>query len=392
MVADANPTAPEMLAPEMLAPEMLAPKILAPKILEIGATPYMWHAFPETTEFYSSWPDETVAVPADGRHIVSLAALPGLARRLADPTLDLVVAHAPASSPYGGRALVRALFRRSVLRGNIAAFRGFGTELLRGRIAAPLAVLDLDDSVGIARCNLFLLDKAALYFKRELPADHWQVFARTLHRQVPTPRFRAAERNRGRIAKLRPISLGLPLAMAQSLDRSPPPDCEKTIDVFFAGRIRNSSTVRQRGLEELLALREEGYAIDVAESGLGTDEYLARCARAHLVWSPEGFGWQCFRTYEAAICGSAALCSRQSIERYRPLIDGVHAIYYDVEPGELTRTVRAALADRNRLGAIGAAARKHVLAFHTPSAIARHVVEAATAVAGRRAACSTGAG
>ncbi len=358
----------------------------APKILEIGAAPYMWQAFPATTEFYSSWNDETLAAPANGRHIVSLAGLPSLARRLADPTFDLVVVHAPALGPWSGRALVRALFRRSLLRGNIPAFRGFGTELLRGRIAPPLAVLDLDDATGIARCNLFLLDRAALYFKRELPTDHWQVFAGTLHWRVPTPRFRAVQRNRERIAKLRPISLGLPFHVAERLGPSPPPDCEKTIDVFFAGRTHNSSTVRHRGLAELLALREEGYAIDVAECVLPVDEYLARCARAHLVWSPEGFGWQCFRTYEAAACGTPALCSRQAIERYRPLIDGIHAIYYDVEPGELTHTVRAALEDRDRLRAIGVAARKHVQAFHTPAAIARHVIEAIAEAAGGRGA------
>jgi hypothetical protein len=351
----------------------------------------MWHAFPQTTEFYSMWPDETVDLPEHGRHIVSLAVLPGLARRLADPSFDLVVAHAPATSPYGGGALVRALFRRSLLRGNFPAFRRVGTELLRGRVAAPLAVLDLNDSVGIARCNLFLLDKACLYFKRELPTDHWQVFTRTLHRSVPTPRFRAKKQNRERIAKLRPISLGLPLAVAQRVERSPPPDCEKTIDVFFAGRIGNSSTVRQRGLAELLALGEEGYRIDVAEPTLTFDEYFARCVRAYLVWSPEGFGWQCFRTYEAAICGAAALCSRQTIDRYHPLIDGVHAIYYDIEPGDLTRTVRRALEDRDRLREIGVAARKHVQTFHTPSAIARYVVEAAGAVAGGSQAYPTGA-
>jgi Glycosyl transferases group 1 len=349
----------------------------APKILEIGPSPFMWHAFPETTEFYSTWPGESFAAPSTGRYIVSLATLPGLARRIADPTLDLIVAHAPASAAWSGRAVGRALFRRSALRGNLAVLRGLGTELLRRRSAAPLAVLDFEDSIGIERGNLFLLDKAALYFKRELPTDHWQVFARTAHRRVPTPRFRGIERNRKRIAKLRPISLGLPLGAAERLVASPP-SAEKTIDVFFAGRVCNSSTVRQRGFEELVALREEGYAIDVADTVLPTGEYLARCARAHLVWSPEGFGWQTFRMYEAAICGATPLASRPSIERFRPLIEGVHAVYYDTEPGELARTVRTALGDRDRLCAIGRAARDHVKAFHTPAAIARHVVETTT--------------
>jgi len=360
----------------------------APNILEIGPVPFMWQAFPDTTAFYSTWydepwHDETGHTPERGLHIVSLAALPSLVRRLANSSVDLVAVHAPAFSPWGGRALVRTFFRRSVLGGNVPAFRGFGPQLLRGPVAAPVAILDYEDSTTIVRCNRFLLDKAAVYFKRELPADHWRAFAGTLHWRVPTPRFRAVPRNRDRIAKLRPISLGVPIEVARRVVASPPLDGDKTIDVFFAGRIRNSATVRERGFEELVALRRDGYAIDVSEDTLPLDEYLARCARAHLVWSPDGFGWQCFRTYEAAFCGAAALCCRTGIERYRPLIDGVHAIYYDVEPGELTRAVKAALADRARLRAIGAAARQHALAFHTPAAIARHIVDATMEMAAR---------
>jgi glycosyl transferase family 1 len=359
----------------------------APNIVEIGPMPFMWHAFPDTTEFYSNWPDEAVAAPADGRRIVSLATLPGLARRLADPAFDLIVAHAPSSSPWSGRALVRGLFRRSVVRGSAPVIRSLGIELLRRRSAAPLVVLDFEDSIGIERSNLFLLDRAVLYFKRELPMDHWQVFARTAHWRVPTPRFRAIARNRARIAKLSPISLGLPLGAAERLLASPPSE-EKTIDVFFAGRIDGSSTVRQRGLEELMALRAEGYAIEVADTALPFDQYAAKCAQAHLVWSPEGFGWQTFRIYEAALCGAAPLLSRPGIELYRPLIEGVHAVHYDVEPGGLARAVRAALADRDRLRAIGRAARDHVMAFHTPAAIARHVVETAISAVGCRTASS----
>lgn len=336
----------------------------------------MWQVFPETTEFYSSWYDETLSAPERGRYIISLATLPRLARRLRDPSFDLVVVHAPAFSPWSGRGLVRALFRRSVLRGRVPLFRGFGAELLRGPVAAPLAVLDQDDPMTIARGNAFLLDRCEIYFKRELPPDHWQAFSSTLHWRLPTPRFRSVARNRARAAKLRPISLGVPLelaARAATLPQAP----DKTVDVFFAGRVDTSSTVRMRGLRELLDLRDAGYAVDIPEAPLSTDDYLQRCARAHLVWSPEGYGWQCFRTYEAAICGSAPLCNRQSIERYRPLVDGVHAVYYDNEPGELARVVKTALADRDRLRAIGMAARQHALAYHLPQEIARHMVAAA---------------
>jgi hypothetical protein len=359
-----------------------------PNIIEIGHAPFMWQAFPDSTQFYSSWPGETSEIVERGRHIVSLSVLPSLARRLAGPGVDLIVVHAPAFSPWSGRALVRALFRRSMLAGNIAAFRGFGAELLRRRTIAPVAILDFEDAMRIERCNVFLLDRSALYFKRELPVDYWQVFVGTLHWRVPTPRFRALKKNRARIAKLRPISLGASSEVVRSLASPPPSD--KSIDVFFAGRIRASATVRERGFEELRALQQEGYAIDVSDTLLPLDEYLKRCARAHLVWSPQGLGWHCFRTYEAAMCGAAPLCSRSGIQRYQPLIDGVHAIYYDLEPGALTHTIKAALADRDRLRVIGAAARQHALAFHTPAAIARHVVEATLDFGGRHATVGTG--
>lgn len=58
-------------------------KNFAPKILEIGHIPYLHGVFPQTTDFYSTWPDETVCDPARGRNIVSLANLPSILRRLA---------------------------------------------------------------------------------------------------------------------------------------------------------------------------------------------------------------------------------------------------------------------------------------------------------------------
>jgi hypothetical protein len=367
--------------------------VVGPKILEIGQSPVMEQAFAGTV-FYSTWCEERRR-PAPARSEIAGEAqcahgpaapssLPRLARLIADSSIDLIVVHALPFAPWGWRAFVRALFRRSVAGGNLPGVAGFGPQLIRGRVAAPVAVLDLDDPPTIAACNRFLLDKAAVYFKRELPIDHWQAFAGTLHWRVPTPRFRAMPRNRRRIAKLRPISLGMPFAVAQKLAAAPPQNADKTIDVFFAGRIRNSATLRDSGFQELMAMRHDGYAIDVCEHMLPIDEYLARCARAHLVWSPAGFGWQCFRTYEAAACGAVPLCSRSPIERYRPLIEGVHAIYYDIEPGELTRTVRTALGDRARLCAIGNAAREHALACHTPAAIARYIFDTATAMAGPR--------
>src|SRR6202022_862497 len=108
------------------------------------------------------------------------------------------------------QAIGRSLCRRSALRGGIPYFRTFGQQMIRGRVNAPIAIWDWEDSPFIFRHNGFLLDRATLLFKRELPADHWRVFMRTVHERLPTPRFRMLDKHRRRVAKLRPISLGLP--------------------------------------------------------------------------------------------------------------------------------------------------------------------------------------
>jgi glycosyltransferase involved in cell wall biosynthesis len=148
----------------------------------------------------------------------------------------------------------------------------------------------------------------------------------------------------------------------------------KDIDVFFAGRLKESSSVREHGLEELMQLQKQGIRIDIQDGGLSAPEYLARCARAWLVWAPEGYGWDCFRTYEAAFAGSVPLISRQTIERYEPLSDNEQCFYYDVESGQLAQTVLRALNDRDHLLKMAEAAREHVMRHHTPQALARHIV------------------
>ncbi len=137
--------------------------------------------------------------------------------------------------------------------------------------------------------------------------------------------------------------------------------------------------MRQRGFSELLALRDRGFVVDIPERQLSQSEFYRRCAQARLTWSPEGLGWDCFRHYEAAMCRSVPLINQPTIERYRPLLHGSHAIYYDVEAGGLTRAATAALSDRPHLEVMGRAARDHVLTHHTPEAIARYVVRTSLA-------------
>ena len=353
--------------------------ISTPRILEIGEHRLMREAYPETTTHWST--AATLADPGPRERLVTLAALPALARALAGSDYDLVVVQPGPFPPWHWQAIARALFRRSVLRGVMPYFRTFGQEMLRGRVSVPIAVWDWEDSPFIFAHNQFLLDRATLFFKRELPIDHWRVFMRTVHERLPTPRFRMLEKQRRRVAKLRPISLGLPSGRAALPTAKPVPAEQKTVDVFFAGRVTGSSTVRERGLAELVGLREKGIRIDIPDRPLPLDEYLARIARAWLTWSPEGFGYDCFRTYEAAICGSVPILNRQTIERYKPLRDGEHCFYYDIEQGNLAVTITRALHDRDRLTTMALDAREFALAEHTPAALARHIAETTLRVA-----------
>ncbi len=238
-------------------------------------------------------------------------------------------------------------------------------------MAPPIAVIDTCDFPYINRADLFLLSRCKFYFKRELPPDRWRLFTKTGHRELPTRRFRRQSRLRHHIDKLRPISLGLPVAVTDL----PPANLDKTMDIFVSSGVEGTSTIRKAGMSEIIALRDRGFKVDMPEGRLSPQEFYRRCAQAWIVWSPEGLGWDCFRHYEALGCGSVPLINQPTIERHRPLINGVHAFYYDPEPGFLTGAIEAALADKDRLRAIARDGKEHVLAHHTMIAIANYVVE-----------------
>jgi hypothetical protein len=338
-------------------------------IVEIGDKAFVAAAFPAETAFFSTLsPAER---PAGARTLGSLAELWGV---LGDPAVTLIVCRPTFSAPWSWRHVSRLMFSRHALHGRFPLLRSFAPHLLRWRGRAPIAVIDHEDLPVIDRHNLFLLDRCRVFFKRELPVDRWRVFLRTAHANLPTPRFRMAPRNQARIARLRPLSLGLP---ATGEPPFPSPEEEKVSDVFFAGRVNGSSSLRPRGLAELLALRDQGLRIDIPDAPLPRETFYRRCATAWLVWSPEGFGWDCFRHYEALACGSVPMINLPTIERHAPLVAGEHALYYDPRPGGLTQAVLDALAHKPRLTTIAKSGRDHVMAHHTPAAIARYVVETA---------------
>jgi hypothetical protein len=339
-------------------------------IVEIGDKPYVKSAFPEQTSFFSTRFDPAPADPAHGHDVFSVRNVATVWHLMG--AADLIVCHPTFHSPWHWRWLSRALFDRRTLQGHFPFVRAFGPQMLRRPVPPPIAVIDSEDLPLINRNNFFLLDRCKVYFKRELPADHWRLFMKTGHPQLPTPRYRSIAKHQRRIDKIRPFSLGLPMFRENLLPATPLP---KTADVFFAGIATGSSTVRARGFAELMALRQSGLTLDIPDRVLPTEEFYERCARAWLVWSPEGLGWDCFRHYEALACGSVPVINRQNIVRHKPLRHAEHAIYYDIEDDGLSEAIRSGLANKEKLRAMAEAGKTHVLANHTSQAVASYVVE-----------------
>jgi hypothetical protein len=226
----------------------------------------------------------------------------------------------------------------------------------------PIVAIDNEDSRIIPAHNVFLLDKVKYFFKRELPVDRWQVFQYSVHAGLPGYRFRSNPKHRRRVEKLRPISIGIMTTKSAEEAFAFP---EKMADVFAALTLEGGTTVRNEGIRQLRALANEGVVVDIADRRLSQTEYWKRMSQAWLTWSPEGLGWDCFRHYEAPLAGSIPVINSPTIVRYVPLIDGVHAFYYQPDdPKSLGDRIKAALGDKIRLREMAEQARAHVLQYH----------------------------
>jgi hypothetical protein len=342
------------------------------RILEIGSG-YFKMEYPERTTLL--W--TATKMPKDGEPIDGFSTPDRVWRELRaarEGKYDVVIANTVRYSPWHPRYWARAPFN-SPRNPWASISRQWGVTALRwANVPVPLVAIDMDDAFSIGTDSFFLFDKAKAFFKRELPVDKWQVLCGTAHPHIPTLRYRRSEKWRRRIDGLRPISLPQFRYDASWLNAPFP---EKTHDIFFVGAALGNSTARTAGLPELERLKSLGYRIDQPTERLPYDAFLERMSHSWLAWSPEGMGWDCYRHYEAPIAQSVPLMNNPTIVRYAPLLQGVHGVYYDVEPGGLERAAVAALADKDRLRAIAMAARSHVFAHHTRKAYCDHVLRAA---------------
>ena len=343
------------------------------RLLEIGQFGLFKRNLPEqTTLVYTG---ENVA-RLEGLECLTFRAglIPWLQKGLSQGAWNVVLCHAPVHPAWDTRhGFVQAL-RHLFLR--LRKGRVIGTRFLERDVACPLVMLDFNDEPSISRHVFPLLDRCTLYFKRELPGDFAKAFLNAAPDLRDHPRVQTSDFFNRNAGKLRPISAAVPestAAAAASLESG------KTTDIFFAGTI--NSTVRRRGFPVLEGLRAQGFRVDVCQGGVPRKEYLQRCASAWLTWSPEGYGWECHRHYEASLCRSVPVMSAPGVFRHQPLVDRLHGFFYPLEGDGLRDSLIAALSDKGRLEAMATEARRHALSHHTHSRIIEHILSSALAAA-----------
>ena len=326
--------------------------------------------------FFRELPDaEFVNLGVDGpqEELESFITLTEALRRYKVGVYEMVVyGRVPAYFRNPRKGLLSNIARctRSLFSPKIALKCCQAIRLLR--VFSPkLVIIDLEDRPIIDNSRFNQAFHARLYFKRELPQNPANSFLYTTAKNEDNGNISRQPLYEALIGKLRPISIGVETSLWASAERG---RSEKTADVFFCGKVHGRPN-RIRGAVCLKQLKEDGFRIDFPEKGISHSEFLQRCANALTVWSPEGFGYECYRTYEAAALGAVPVLQYPTIQRHAPLVDGVHALYYGVEEYHMHEVLSRALTDRERLLKMGRAAQSHVGLRHTHAALSESIRE-----------------
>ena len=225
-------------------------------IIEIGPRPYVATAFPEESAFFSTGEN----CPPPG---------PRLIRSLAELCQEHEFGEIEADRSPSESRLCRGRCATSTatsslwrfIEGRSPLIRAIGLELSWRRHGARLIVLDHEDPAGDQpRQPLSCSNAATSGSSASRRPTIKSVFTKTAHAQLPTPRFRTKPRHARWVEKLRPLSIGLPLSSEGML---PLPPTEKRADVFFSGRVADSSTIRGAGCRTGGLAGEGGLTLDI---------------------------------------------------------------------------------------------------------------------------------
>jgi len=240
------------------------------------------------------------------------------------------------------------------------------------KVGIPWSLLERNDQCLIREGNHLLFHLAKRVFVRELLQNRYEIFQAYREgcdklRLWPKP-FRAGPRVPLAIEKIRPISLGWrPGSIRETSDE------EKVHDIIFCGQ-QSMRTPRMAAVDELKASASQNGWKFFCPERLDQDEFHRECARSWLCLSPSGNGWDCYRHYEALLTGSVPLINYPWIERYAPLEDGRHCLFYSVERGHLTEVVKKALKNKNLLRSMADQGADRVRKYHSHEALRNYVI------------------
>jgi hypothetical protein len=269
--------------------------------------------------------------------------------------------------------------RHFSLKRNVSSFfkylrcpSGLGIYLgifLARRHKVPILVFDSVDTMLIEASSFFTLSVGKAYFKRELPQNNWHAFLGTTPRNGDVSNIRRQPFFAENMPKVKPF----PLHLGQSAYEFEPVDAgQKQFDIFYAGD-NPKTTVRTSGFKVLQKMRYMGFQVDLPQERLTSEEFFKRIKSSWLVWSPEGSGWECHRHYETLVNGAVPLMNYPTIHRYKPLIHGVHGLYYGCEADDLIRVAVEALKDKQGLLKMVEQGREHLQSFYTKQKVLDYI-------------------
>lgn len=240
------------------------------------------------------------------------------------------------------------------------------------RLGIPWALMERNDQCLLREGNHLLFSQATRVFVRELRQNRYEIFQcyrEGSHQMHLWPKaFRWGPRVDLDLEKILPISLGW-----KGTGISDATCADKIHDIIFCGK-QSMRTPRMAAVDELQASSSRyGWRFFHPER-LSQQEFYRECGRAWLCLSPSGNGWDCYRHYEALLTGSVPVINYPWIERYAPLEDGKHCLFYSVERGHLTRVVQQALGQKERLRAMAKAGGERVRKYHSDEALRNYVI------------------
>lgn len=322
------------------------------RILEIGRDPLFKVAYPQQTDWVQTGPSVEPVNRYLDSDIQSLSWRNALARLRGGYYGVAMVPAIKASTPTDvrrSRAFARQLLTVAGSHPFVARIPSAITGLGRLRYF----VRDISDYPHIGATDAALFPESTLYAKREV-----------LRERLGQP----AHSGRGGIVTYLPMPFQI--ERYRQWMRTEP---EKTIDVFFAGKLHSRHRLIARQAAEQLARR--GFRVDIPAERLTYIEYLERLSRSWLVLSPKGHGEHCYRHYEALLMGSVPVINFPDLSIHYSLEDRKTAIFYRSSVEDLLATSETALADPALLRSIAAAGRSLVENEHDISQICKDLLD-----------------